>query len=183
MKKSGKLGLVLVLVMVMAFMLSSCAGMMAEAPSPARTQLEIRQVETREYDTSDTKMALKAALDVLQDEGFTVKNANTELGILHGTKEIDIANTPQGRRDAFGMAVLAGLTGAPRVIYAQNNVREASVNVTQMGNRVRVRVNFQDKVFDNHGAVLETKQISDPKFYQDFFAKMDKGIFIGKQKI
>lgn len=165
------------------FLFSGCVGMMPEGPSPAKTQLQIREVETREYDTADTKMVLKAALNVLQDEGFTVKNANTELGLLHGTKEIDIANTPQGRKEAFGMAVLAGLTGAPRVIYAQNNIREASVNVTQMGNRVRVRINFQDKVFDNHGAVLRTAQLSDPKLYQDFFAKMDKGIFIGKQKI
>jgi hypothetical protein len=36
---------------------------------------------------------------------------------------------------------------------------------------------------DNKGAVHDIKTIDDPIFYQTFFAKVDKGIFIGKQKL
>jgi len=33
------------------------------------------------------------------------------------------------------------------------------------------------------GAFDELKQIDDAKFYQDFFAKVDKGIFIQNEKL
>jgi hypothetical protein len=34
-------------------------------------------------------MVMKAAVNVLQDDGFS-SEANTELGILTGTKEVDV---------------------------------------------------------------------------------------------
>ena len=52
-----------------------------------------------------------------------------------------------------------------------------------MGKICKVRVNFQIKTMDNKGGVVEVKTIEDPIFYQEFFAKVDKGIFIGKQKL
>jgi len=42
-------------------------------------------------------------------------------------------------------------------------------------------VNFQAKTLDNNGQPLEVETIADPSFYQQFFAKVDKGIFIQKQ--
>ena len=56
-----------------------------------------------------------------------------------------------------------------------------SVNVTEMGRRSKVRANFQARVLDNVGNPVEVYVIQDPKFYQDFFSKVDKGIFIQKQ--
>jgi hypothetical protein len=58
---------------------------------------------------------------------------------------------------------------------------EVSVNVSEMGRRSKVRANFQARVLDNVGNPVEVYVIQDPKFYQDFFAKVDKGIFIQKQ--
>ena len=56
---------------------------------PARMPpLEVRAMETRIYDGQDTKLALKAVLNVLQDDGFLVDYGNSELGILHGHKSI-----------------------------------------------------------------------------------------------
>ena len=39
------------------------------------------------------------------------------------------------------------------------------------------------KLMNNRGGVEFVGQIDNPKFYQDFFAKVDKGIFIEKEKI
>ena len=50
-----------------------------------------------------------------------------------------------------------------------------------MGSRSKVRANFQAKVIDGNGNTLEVSVVEDGKFYQDFFAKVDKGVFIQKQ--
>jgi len=36
---------------------------------------------------------------------------------------------------------------------------------------------------DNKGGIREVKQIEEEKYYQDFFSKVDKGIFIQKEKL
>jgi len=36
-------------------------------------------MQTRQYDINDIKAAVKSVLDVLQDDGFIVKQANLEL--------------------------------------------------------------------------------------------------------
>src|SRR5690349_12138102 len=70
----------------------------APAPMPPtqrpRTQLQTREFQTRAYETTDTKMVMKALLNVLQDEGFIVKNANENLGLIVATKETENPDTP-----------------------------------------------------------------------------------------
>ena len=39
------------------------------------------------------------------------------------------------------------------------------------------------KIINNKGEVVDVKQVDDAAFYQDFFSKVDKGIFIEKEKI
>jgi hypothetical protein len=36
---------------------------------------------------------------------------------------------------------------------------------------------------NNKGEVMTVKQVEDPKYYQEFFSKVDKGIFIEKEKL
>lgn len=45
-----------------------------------KSQLEIRELQTRVFDTPDSVGVLKTMLSVLQDDGFIVTQANTELG-------------------------------------------------------------------------------------------------------
>ena len=65
--------------------------------------------------------------------------------------------------------------------YNKFRVVEVSVNVTEYGSRTKVRANFQAKVLDNRGDPVEVYTIDDPRFYQEFFLKVDKGIFLQKQ--
>lgn len=142
---------------------------------PEKTQLQIREFQTRTYDTTDTKMVMKAILNVLQDDSYMVKNANTELGLLTATKEVDIENK--------GQALLLTLLAGNEALYAKHSEVECTANISDFGKQTKVRLNFQVKSYDNHGNIMEVQQISDEKFYQEFFAKADKGIFIQKQKI
>lgn len=46
--------------------------------------------------------------------------------------------------------------------------------------RVRVRINFQRRLVDPRGRVQVT-QVTDAKGYQEFFAKLDKGLFLQRE--
>jgi hypothetical protein len=39
------------------------------------------------------------------------------------------------------------------------------------------------KIMNNKGEVVDVTQVDDAAFYQDFFSKVDKGIFIEKEKL
>jgi len=53
--------------------------------------------------------------------------------------------------------------------------------VSELGKRCKVRAIFQAKILDNTGKPVEVSAITDPKFYQDFFSRVDKGIFLQRQ--
>jgi hypothetical protein len=157
------------------FTIAFIIGCVSGPAAPLKTQLEIREFQTRDYDTSDMKMVMKSLLNVLQDDGYIVKVANVDLGLLSATKEINVENK--------GEAVIMTLLAGHNARWKKNSVIECSGNVTQMGIVCKVRMNFQVKTMDNKGGVVDVKTIDDPIFYQTFFAKVDKGIFIGKQRL
>jgi len=144
-------------------------------PAPQKTQLEIREFQTRSYDTTDTKMVMKALLNVLQDDGFIVKNASVDLGLITATKEIDVEDK--------GEAFIALLFAGEKARYKKNSTIECSGNVSEFGSQTKVRVNFQTKMMNNKGEVMDVRQVDDAKYYQDFFGKVDKGIFIQKERL
>lgn len=151
------------------------SGCVTATTTPQKSQLQIRQFQTRTFETSDEKGVMKALLNVLQDDGYIVKNANTDLGLLVAVKEIDITNS--------GEAVLLTLLAGSNARYQKNAIIEASANVSKIGKKCKVRVNFQKKIFNNKGEVMEVIQVTDQKYYQNFFSKVDKGIFLHKQKL
>ena len=155
-----------------------------------QTQLQTREYQTREFDTNDVKLVMKAMLNVLQDDGFVVKNAVMDLGLLTATKEIQLDNRSASNKywtDAVDLVFdPRGSSGRNRT--ATQDVRfnkfkqiEVSINVSELGRRCKVRANFQAKILDNTGSPVEVSPITDSKFYQDFFVKVDKGIFLQRQ--
>ena len=141
---------------------------------PEKTQLEIRQVQTRTFDTQDQVMVMKAVLNVLQDDGFIVNNANSELGLISASKELateKIEKSEMQRR--FGVH-----------IHAHFVLIEASATISPLNKQTRVRANFQIKFYDDdRKKLLTVSQIMEGNYYQEFFSKVDKGIFIQKEKI
>jgi hypothetical protein len=139
---------------------------------PEKTQLQIREIQTRTYDTHDAKAVLKTMLNVLQDDGFIVTEANSELGLLSAYKDVDV----QTKGAAFWGTVF-------ETAWDKNATVEATANVSEFGNQTRVRVNFQQKVHDSYGGVAKVEQIDELEFYQQFFIKVDKGLFIQQEKL
>ena len=116
-----------------------------------------------------------ALLNVLQDDGFIVKTAVVDLGLLTASKEVDVEKPAS--------ALFAKLMSGISARWKKNKIIETTTNVSAFGKQTRVRVNFQMKTLDNKGGVCEIRQIEDLNYYQEFFSKVEKGVFIQKEKL
>ena len=127
--------------------------------------LQIREFQTRTYETTDTAMVMKAVLNALQDEGYVTKTANTDLGLI------------TARREESKPPCVFPDTCATLVSW------DCTVNVSAFGSQTKVRVSVQQAgtTITNH--VLYTTEIDDAAYYQSFFAKVDKSVFIQKERL
>jgi hypothetical protein len=77
--------------------------------------------------------------------------------------------------------IVYGFQGPP--LYRKTELQEFTGNVTEFGKQTRVRVNIQRKVLDNRGGVLSVQAVDDAQFYQDFFARVDKSVYLQKEQL
>jgi hypothetical protein len=113
------------------------------------SQLEIRQLQTRDYDTLDKEKTMRSVVATLQDLGFTIDTADPVLGTITGSR-----------------------------VYYESNYKHFTMRMTvtvreMEGKRVAVRAN----------ARLNDEAVTDPVTYQDFFAALDKAMFLTLQKV
>ncbi len=160
---------------IFSFLFLLGTGCVTQTQDQPLTQLQIREIQTRTFESKDAKAVLKEMINVLQDDAFIVKHANLELGLLAGEKDVDIED-PWHR---FFSVMHHGQQGS----WNKNAMIEVSANITQFGHDTRVRANFQRKIFDNFGRVVRVVQIYDPSYYQEFFTKVYKGLFIQEEEI
>ena len=73
------------MVLLGLLILSGCVTTPANVAG-AGTQLETRQIQTREYDTLDKAMTMRSVIATLQDLGFTIDQADAELGTITATR-------------------------------------------------------------------------------------------------
>ena len=139
-----------------------------------QTQLQKRQYQSRQYDNINKATIMKAMLNVLQDEGYIVNNANSLLGFISGVKEFSTSDKTIDFEKEFGAKKILGATVA---------VVEATANVSEYGKSYRVRINFKRKFLNGYGSAIKIEEIKEEKYYQNFFSRVNKAIFLQKQKI
>ncbi len=66
--------------------LTACTMPKAADVTGEQSQLAVRQLQTREYQTADKRMALRSTIATLQDLGFVIDNADLELGVVTATR-------------------------------------------------------------------------------------------------
>ena len=120
-------------------------------------------------------MVMKAMINVLQDDGYIVENANVDLGLITASKETDVED---GWSKFF-----AQLGEGDQARWSKNLIIESSSNISQLGDRVKVRINFRGKVLDNQAGIVDVYSVEDENFYRDFFIKVDKAIYLQQQNI
>lgn len=67
-------------------MVTGCATTTPVDISGSGTQLEARQIQTRQYDTLDRALTMRSVIATLQDLGFTIDQADTDLGTITATR-------------------------------------------------------------------------------------------------
>lgn len=139
------------LAVTIAIVLTIGAGGCASPPetpqnllAPTDEQMKMRNLQTRQFDVSDRRFAMRAVIAALQDLGFIVERANEPLGLVTAARFAE-----PNYFDVVGITV---------------TVR--SLNPTQ----ITIRAN----------AIYNNQPIRDPKVYQNFFATLERSLFIGR---
>lgn len=148
---------------------------------PEMTQLQIRKMQTREWDVMDKNKIMSVALAVLQDDGFVVANANVDVGLLAAHKDLFKKDV-----DDTGTAFAKGFFGLGYSVSESTYSRiEASLTVTPFGQKTRVRMSARLAETSTAGfnADVTRQAITEAKFYQEFFTKLEKGLFIEREKL
>ncbi len=69
------------------FFLTGCqTTSMNQVMETSESQVALRQIQTRAFDTTDNTKTLRTAIATLQDLGFVIDKADNELGTVSGTK-------------------------------------------------------------------------------------------------
>ena len=71
---------------ILSLMVTGCTGSSTPDVTGSGSQLEARQIQTREYDTLDLKMTMRSVLAALQDLGFTIDTADLNVGTITATR-------------------------------------------------------------------------------------------------
>lgn len=103
-----------------------------------KSQVALRAVQTRAFDTTNNNLTLRTVIATLQDLGFVVDKADTQLGSISATK-----------LDGYSMRMT--------VTVRQRNEKQTAVRASAQYNLVGV---------------------SDAKPYQQFFAALEKAMFL-----
>lgn len=103
MRKSILLPLVLVCISLSACQTTS----MNQVMETSESQVAIRQIQTRAFDTTNNTKTLRTVIATLQDLGFVIDKADKELGTVSGTKldgyqlRMTVTTRPRGKKQTL----------------------------------------------------------------------------------
>jgi hypothetical protein len=164
-------------VILLSLFIASCGTIPKDALRLTQKNLELRQIQQKEYSNVKERQALIASANVLQDIGFIIKESEGDLGLLIAEKDRDATNT--------GQVIMAVLFGTP--MNTHQKIRVSLITRIKNNNSILVRVSFQRIVFSDtqyaKGVPTTMEYIKDKKIYQDFYTKLDKSIFLAKEGI
>jgi hypothetical protein len=148
-------------------------------PSP----LGLRQAQSRSFENADPKVVLKAAMNVLQDEGYVIQQANAELGLVTGVLQWRSSQENSGLKVLKWVAALPTYGASLLVPSGRTEFSsvEASVNVTPESGGARLRISLFSKIVDKKGAVRSSEPVLDAQLYQSLLARFDKAVFLQKE--
>lgn len=171
----------------------------------AKTMMEIRDIQTRYYDTTDTVKVIKAVINTLQDNGFVIQEGEMNLGYLRAKKDFRAKRTDKRRITLYTLEYMyyglcAGLTfglEAPLLIIPSMHMKnelalhpviiDSNVIFENVGNKTKVRINIIEKILENADGYTMIKSSPrkvvrhyEPALYQEFFNQVDKNLFLEK---
>lgn len=131
---------------ILLFLVAGCA-------TTQLSNLQRRSIEAKELE-GNFDDAFKATLQVLQDNGYVIKNTDYKAGVIQGE------------------------TGEKQGFWTYYN-HEVTATIEQFGeNRVKERITFVYKSGDGVWIAKKSNIIEDPKFLQKIYDDIQKEIFV-----
>lgn len=141
--------------------------------------LELRQLQTRSFDTKNERKLLTAGAGVLQDLGYNIDESETGLGVIVGSKDRDATEAGQ----VAAAVLVAALGGGVMPIDKNQKIRASLITRPAGKGKVNLRITLQRVVWNTQGHVSKTQSIMEPEIYQDFFSKLSKAVFLEAHEI
>lgn len=146
---------------------------------PDANYLARRNVETRVFDTTNTKDLLIASAQLLQDMGYTITESDMDIGVITASKTRE-------KGSAAGKAVLiffAALNGQQAVYEDTQKFYVSIVNTKANDKQTKTRVTFARIIYNNLGTVVEIEKLDDENLYAEFFDKLGQSVFLTANNI
>ena len=138
-----------------------------------------RQLETRNFETTNEELLVSSSAQVLQDLGFTLDETETSLGLITANKDREAGSVGQ----KVGMIFLAALAGTQPIYDEKQKIYVTLVSTKSKTNvGYNVRVEFARIIWDNMKNA-RVEKISDEEIYQDFFSKLSQSVFLTAHNI
>ena len=170
-------------VFVCAFALVCLASCNQTIPKSAlqlsSESFELRQLQTRSFDTTNEKKLLTSGAGVLQDLGFNIDESETSLGVIVGSKDRDAQEAGQ----IVGSIAMAVLLGVYVPTDKDQKIRASLITRPSSKGKTNLRITLQRVVWNTQGQISKTQSIEDPEIYQDFFSKLSKAVFLEANEI
>lgn len=145
------------------------------------TQLALRQIQSETVDSTDIKYISRVIIQVLQDDGYIIDNLDSDIGYFYASKKLD------GGKEEYEWEFLD--IYYPYAIYKLlkqgRNILEikATISIKLYQKQSKIRALFISNLIDENGKIKSVETIDDPKFYNDFFAKISKGLFLENNEL
>lgn len=171
----------------------------------AKSQLEVREMQTHIYNTPDAHKVMKAAINTLQDQGYTILNVEDELGYIHAKREFNEVRIDKKRMTGHYclLAYYATLTAlsfgvdapfmADAILKIHNEasprtvILDSNVTIESLGKKTKVRFALVEKELENADGYSYIKcsprkviRMYNSLIYQAFFNELDNSIFYEK---
>ena len=173
---------------VLLLVSTGCASAGPPRIAPPRSALELRQIQSRTYPESDAQGLLRATLSTFQDQGFTIRSTEPELGLITATRQV-VTQGPASplRRFLRGYAALCTY-GLALLAIPSKDLRvteiDGTARIEEVGSgEARLRISFLLRVVDKNGAVRELVEVSDPATFQAFLAAVDRNLYLQREKL
>ncbi len=132
------------LITAFALLGGGCATNQQQILATSQSQVALRNIQSRAFDTTDKKLMLRSVINTMQDLDFLIQDSSLELGTVTGQKY-------------SGMVVVK-----MSVMVRERNAKQ-----------LLVRANVEYGI----------KAVDDAKTYQDFFAALEKSVFLTAQQV
>ncbi len=161
-------------IFICVFTLFGCSS-----KQPQMSTLEVRSIQTKEYESTTQIVVYKALINALLDRGFILKASDSDAGVVLANSTSTSINTGEAVTKAVATYFTLGLNW----VFGDNNLEDTlsidvSANVTQLQGITRVRINAVAKRMNSDGEVVESEMIVEPQYYNSIFEQIEKSVFL-----